>query len=157
MTSTSTPRTTTDIGAAEPGPYRSALAMSREADAAALDVGLSARLVELAKMRASQLNGCAFCLRWHTRDAPALGETTERLAVLTTWHETSYFDDVERGALRLAEHLTRIGDLTTGHHHDPEVAALTADQVAAVAWVTIAINALNRVAITSRYAVGPPA
>jgi len=126
-------------------------------DAAALDVGLSRLLVELVKIRVSQLNGCAFCLRWHTKDALAKGETTERLAVLPAWRETSYFDEVERGALGLAELVTQIGDSVVGERYDTAVAALTPDQVAAVAWVTIAINALNRVAITSHYTVEPSA
>ncbi|MGP3918477.1 carboxymuconolactone decarboxylase family protein [Nonomuraea sp. 10N515B] len=60
-------------------------------------------LVELVKIRTSQINGCAFCLRMHTRDALKKGESTDRLAVLPAWAETGYFSEFERAALRLAE------------------------------------------------------
>ena len=129
--------------------------MSQAADTAAIEVGLPDLLVELVKIRVSQLNGCAFCLRHHTRDALAKGEDVDRLAVLSAWRETSYFDEAERGALELAELVTDIGDPTRSDRYDAAVASLTPDQVAAVAWVAITVNALNRVAITSRYTVGP--
>ncbi|WP_245916936.1 carboxymuconolactone decarboxylase family protein [Nocardioides gansuensis] len=94
-------------------------------------------------------------MRQHTRDAMAKGEKTERLAVLPAWRETAYFDPVERGALELAELVTDIATADRSDHYPTGVAALTADQVAAVTWVIIAINTLNRVAITSGYPVKP--
>lgn len=147
----------TDIGQSEPGLYKAAVAMSREADTAAVELGLSTRLVELVKIRVSQLNGCAFCLRWHTRDALAKGETTERLAVLPAWRETSYFDALERGALAVAEAVTRIEDRPLAERSGAATAALSNEQAAAVAWLAISMNSLNRVAITSGYAVAPAA
>ena len=148
----SVPRT--NIAQQEPDLYKAAISMSQEADAAALDSGLSAQLVELVKIRVSQLNGCAFCLRAHTNDALAKGETVERISLLPAWRETFYFDQVERDALALAERVTDIGS-SAGHEEVESV--LTPAQAAAVAWVAIAINAFNRIAITSRYLVAPAA
>ncbi|GAA5118222.1 carboxymuconolactone decarboxylase family protein [Alloalcanivorax gelatiniphagus] len=143
---------TTDITQQEPGLYRGAIALSQEADAAAIDAGLSAGFVEILKVRVSQLNRCAFCLRWHSRDALAKGEGADRLAVLPAWRETSYFDDAERAALALAEHVALLAERTGDA---PDASALTPEQVAAVAWVALAIGTLNRIAVTSAYAVGP--
>jgi AhpD family alkylhydroperoxidase len=73
--------------------------------------GLDARLYELVKIRASQLNGCAFCLDMHTRDARKLGEDQRRLDILSGWHEApGFFHPRERAALALTESVTRIGD-----------------------------------------------
>ena len=144
-----------NIGEVQPELYRAALSTSQAADEAATDAGLSAVLVELVKLRASQLNGCAFCLRHHTRDALAKGEQTERLALLPAWRETTYFDPAERGALELAELVTDIAAPDRSERFATVAAALSPEQVAAVTWVTIAINTLNRVAISSGYAVEP--
>ncbi len=72
--------------------------------------GLDARLYELVKIRASQLNGCAFCLDMHTRDARKLGEDQRRLDILSAWHEApGFFSPRERAALALSESVTQIG------------------------------------------------
>jgi AhpD family alkylhydroperoxidase len=108
------------------------------------------------KIRTSQINGCAFCLRMHTRDALKKGETPDRIAVLPGWEETDYFSETDRAALRLTEAITRVPD---GHVSDEDfnaaAAVLTADQVSAIAWLATVMNAFNRVAITSRYRVAP--
>ncbi|MFC7660341.1 carboxymuconolactone decarboxylase family protein [Pseudonocardia sp. D17] len=100
------------------------------------------------------MNGCAFCLRMHTRDALKKGENPDRIAVLPAWEETGYFSETERAALRLTEAITRISD---GHvadeDYDAAAAVLTPDQVSAVAWLATVMNAFNRVAVTSRYRV----
>lgn len=144
--------TTTNIAQEEPGLYKAVLALAQDADAAALDSGLSPGFVELLKVRVSQLNGCAFCLRWHTRDALAKGESADRVAVLPAWRETSYFHATERAALGLAEHVALIDERG---RDDPDTGALSPEQVAAVSWVVLVIGTLNRVAITSRYVVAP--
>ena len=148
-----TTTTITNIAEQEPGLYKAAIALAQEADAAAVDSGFSAGFVDLLKVRVSQLNGCAFCLRWHTRDALAKGESGDRVAVLPAWRETSYFDVAEAAALALAEHVTRIGDRQAGEA--PGAESLTPQQVAAVCWVVMAMGTLNRVAITSGYVVAP--
>lgn len=137
-----------------PSSYKLLLALAQEAEVSALAAGLDATVVELVKLRVSQLNGCAYCQRLHVREALARGESTDRLAVLPSWRETEYFSGVEQAALSLAEDVTRI----TERDARPGTAALeelTPEQFSAVAWVATVMNALNRVAITSRYSVAP--
>lgn len=149
---TSTPRVSIDKQ--HPAAYKALIALSAEAENSAVAAGLDPLLVELVRIRTSQLNGCAFCLRMHTGDALKKGENPDRIAVLPAWEETGYFSETDRAALRLAEAITRVSD---GHVRDEDynaaAAALTADQISAVAWLTTVMNAFNRVAITSRYHV----
>ena len=144
-----------NIGEQHPAAYKTLIAMSAEVEDAAAAAGLDPFLVELLRIRASQINGCTFCLRMHTRDALKKGENPDRIAVLPGWEETGYFSETDRAALRLTEAITCVPD---GHVSDEDYNAaavvLTADQVSAVAWLATVMNAFNRVAITSRYAVG---
>ena len=137
-----------------PAAYKALIALSAEVETSAAAAGLDPLLVELVKIRASQINGCAFCLRMHTRAAVEKGENPDRIAVLPAWAETGYFSETDRAALRLTEAITRVPD---GHVSDEDynaaAAVLTADQVSAIAWLANAMNAWNRVAITSRYSV----
>lgn len=143
-----------NIGKQHPAPYKALLALSSAAEEAAGAAGLDPLLVELLKIRTSQINGCAFCLRMHTRDALKKGENPDRIAVLPGWEETGYFSDTERAALRLTEAIALVSE---GHvsdaDYDAAAAVLSADQVSAVAWLATVMNAFNRVAITSRYPV----
>jgi AhpD family alkylhydroperoxidase len=145
-----------DIGKAAPGAYQGLIALSREVLDQSAAADLDPRLVELVKIRTSQINGCAYCLQMHTRDALGRGETHERLAVLPAWRETSHFSPVERAALALSEAITQVGDgQVTDEAYAASAAHLSDQQIAAVAWLTIVMNAFNRLAITSRYPVGP--
>lgn len=138
------------------GAYNAYAAFDKQAAQAADSADLPVPLRELVKLRVSQLNGCAFCLRMHTRDAINAGETADRLAVLPAWWESQYFSEQERAALILAERMTRIGDEhTAAASHIDVAAALTEDQIAAVSWLAVAINGWNRVAIASHYPVAP--
>lgn len=83
--------------------YKAMLRMDGEAAKAVAAAGLDPLLAELVKIRVSQLNGCAFCLRMHTRDALQMGETTDRLSVVAAWWESQYFTGQEQAALGLAE------------------------------------------------------
>ncbi|MEU1672333.1 carboxymuconolactone decarboxylase family protein [Streptomyces roseifaciens] len=143
-----------NIGKQHPAAYKALTTLWSEVEAAAAAAGLDPLLVELLKIRVSQINGCAFCLRMHTRDALKKGENSDRIAVLPGWEETGYFSETEQAALRLVEAVTRVSD---GHVSDEDynaaAAVLTADQVSAVAWLATVMNAFNRVAITSRYPV----
>lgn len=127
------------------------LAFNAQAIESAAQAGLSERLIELVQIRASQINGCAFCLRVHVRKALDAGELNDRLGLLVAWRETGYFDDTERAALELAEAVTLIAD---GHVSDEVYArvsaVLTEQQYAAVIWLTLAINAFNRVIVAAR-------
>jgi alkylhydroperoxidase family enzyme len=92
----------------------------------------------------------------HTHEAVADGETADRLAVVAAWWESQYFTEQEQAALTLAERITRIGDEHTAPAPTVDVeAALNPQQIAAVTWVTIAINSWNRIAIASHYPVAP--
>lgn len=143
-----------NIGKQHPAAYKALIALSTEVGNAAAAAGLDPLLIELLRIRTSQINGCAFCLRMHTRDALKKGENPDRIAVLPAWGEAGYFSETDRAALRLTEAVTRVWD---GHVSDEEYAAaaavLTADQISAVAWLASVMNVFNRVAITSRYSV----
>ncbi|QRP42648.1 carboxymuconolactone decarboxylase family protein [Amycolatopsis sp. FDAARGOS 1241] len=137
-----------------PAAYKALIALSAEADNSAAAAGLDPLLIELVRIRTSQINGCAFCLRMHTRDALEKGENPDRIAVLPAWEETGYFSETDRAALRLVEAITKVSD---GHvsdeNYNAAATALTEDQISAVAWIVVVMNAFNRVAITSRYDV----
>jgi AhpD family alkylhydroperoxidase len=117
--------------------------------------GLEHSTLELVKIRASQINGCAYCLDMHTKDARALGETEQRIYALNAWRETPFFSDRERAALEWAEALTRISidqvpdsvyEAVKPHFSEAELVALT--------FALVAINGWNRLAISFRAAVG---
>ena len=135
-----------------PANYRSLAALDKEVGTAVAEAGLDPLLAELVKIRISQLNGCAFCLRMHTRDALAKGETTDRLALVAAWWESQYFTPQEQAALALAEQVTSLDRPARRPWDD---GSLTEEQASAVSWLAIVMNAWNRVAVTSHYPVGP--
>jgi AhpD family alkylhydroperoxidase len=117
------------------------------------DGPLEPGLVELIKIRVSQLNGCAYCIDKHTTDARRLGETDTRMHLLGAWRESSQFTARERAALALAEAITFV---TQGHVPDDVWAAaaevFTPVELGGVVWAATAMNAWNRVGITVRMA-----
>ncbi len=118
--------------------------------------GLSPSVVELVNVRASQLNGCSYCLRLHSRLAREQGETADRLAVLSSWRDTDYFTPEERAALSLTEKTTLSAHVPSTPYDDSEERrVLTDEQAAAVQWIAMAINVYNRVSLISRYEVKP--
>lgn len=144
--------TAVNLSKQHPGLYRSVGAMGKDADDALATAGLDPLLGELVKIRVSQLNGCAFCLRAHTRDAIAKGETTDRLAVVAAWWESQYFTDQEQAALALAEDVTR---LPAPEPREWDNGSLNDEQVSAISWLAIVYNTWNRIAIRSHYPVAP--
>lgn len=150
------PMSHVNIGKTHPAAYQSVLALSNVVAEAATDAGLDAKLTHLVKVRASQLNGCAFCLRLHTRDAIKAGESVDRLAVVAAWWESQYFTDVERAALQLTETVTLQSDhgRLASRGVDP-AAHLDDKQISAITWLAIEINVWNRVAVSSHYPVAP--
>ncbi|OUS87852.1 carboxymuconolactone decarboxylase family protein [Rhodococcus sp. NCIMB 12038] len=141
-----------NVGKQHPTVYKSLVKLDAEVKSALDLAGVDPLLVELVKIRVSQLNGCAFCLRMHTRDSLAKGEKADRLAVVAAWWEAQYFSDQERAALTLAEQVT---GLAVPERRTWDDGSLTEDQVSAISWLTIVMNAWNRVAITSHYPVAP--
>ncbi|MEN0022360.1 MAG: carboxymuconolactone decarboxylase family protein [Microbacterium sp.] len=145
-----------NIGKIYSAPYRAMLEFNDQAVAAGVDAGLSPLLVELVKVRASQINGCAFCLRMHSADAVKAGETADRLAVVAGWWESQYFSAEEQAALQIAERVTMIGDHGRLPDRGVDVdGVLSEKQIAAVTWLAVVINSWNRIAISSHYPVHP--
>lgn len=105
-------------------------------------------LLELVKIRASQINGCANCLNMHTRDARAAGETEQRIYVLSAWHEAPFFSDRERAALAWTEALTSVATARAPAHVYDELKAhfSAAEQVQLTLMINV-INGWNRIAV----------
>ncbi|WP_371682502.1 carboxymuconolactone decarboxylase family protein [Kitasatospora sp. MMS16-BH015] len=141
-----------------PQAYRALLGTAEAVRTVAAEAGLDRRLVELVNLRVSQLNGCAFCLDAHTKAAVKAGETVQRLGVLAAWRDTEVFTPQERAALALAEATTHPADATAQESaYAVARATLTEDQISAVIWVAVTINAFNRVSILSKHPVRPAA
>ncbi|GAA3394834.1 carboxymuconolactone decarboxylase family protein [Streptomyces roseoviridis] len=123
---------------------------------AVADTGLPYAVQELVKIRASQINGCGFCLDMHTKDAEAAGETSLRLHMVAAWRETRLFTDAERAALALAEQGTRIADGTGVPEEVWEEAAKHYDEEQLVGLVALIalINAYNRVNVVLQQPAG---
>ena len=120
-------------------------------DAASRRVSLPAPLLELVRARASQLNGCAYCVDMHSRDAREGGESERRLYALPVWRETPFFTLRERAALELTEAATRL----TGGGVDDATFARAAEEfteveLAELIWTITVINAWNRLGATAR-------
>jgi AhpD family alkylhydroperoxidase len=135
-----------DITKFAPEAYRHLLGLEQQI-AAKLDKAL----LHLIKVRASQINGCAFCIGMHTDEALRDGEKAERLLLLDAWPESAQFDERERAALEWVEEITLIAD---GHAHKEAFDALKSHfSEEEIGWLTLAvvmINAWNRIAIASR-------
>ena len=120
----------------------------RELDAMVRRGGLEPSLVELVKMRASQINGCAFCLDMHAKDARQHGETEQRLYLLNAWRETPYYSDRERAALAWTECLTRLPtDGAPDAVYQALEAVFTAAEIANLTALIGVINIWNRIAV----------
>ncbi len=122
-------------------------AATRELDNADIDP----RLRELIRIRASQLNGCAYCIDMHTKDARAVGETEQRLYALPAWRETGFFSGRERAALALTEEVTL---LPSTHVPDAAYAAAAAQfsetEMGALISLIVTINAWNAIGVSTR-------
>jgi AhpD family alkylhydroperoxidase len=123
--------------------------------------GLEAPLLHLIKTRASQINGCAYCIDMHTKDARAEGETEQRLYALNAWRETPFFSARERAALEWTESLTLVSET---HVPDDTYESVREqfgeDELANLTMAIVAINGWNRIAIAFRSTPGvyePPA
>ncbi|KOX37644.1 MULTISPECIES: carboxymuconolactone decarboxylase family protein [unclassified Streptomyces] len=137
-----------------PQAYHALVRTAEAVRTTAADAGLDRLLVELVNLRVSQINGCASCLDVHTRAALRAGETTRRLGVLAAWRDTGLFTARERAALALAEATTRPADaLAQESAYADARRALADDEISAVIWVAITINAFNRVSILSKHPV----
>jgi AhpD family alkylhydroperoxidase len=125
------------------------------ADKAAEEAGLEATLRYLVQIRASQINGCAFCIDMHTIDARNAGETEQRIYALNAWRETPFFSERERAALELTEAVTLVHDgQVPDEVHERSLKVFGEEQLAQLIWVIVTINSYNRLAITQRLVPG---
>lgn len=140
-----------DAHKAAPEAYEAMLALERYLHRC----GLERSLIELVKLRASQINGCAYCIDMHTKDARAAGETEQRLYLLDAWRESPFYSPRERAALAWTEAVTRVSEThvpddvykeARQHYSEKELVDLN--------WVVVAINAWNRLAIPFRFPPG---
>ena len=132
------------------GMGRAMLNLSQETEAS-----VDRKLLELVKIRASQINGCAYCIDMHTKDARASGESEQRLYALNAWRETPFFSERERAALEWTEGLTLVADThvpdelferVSKHFNEEELVGLT--------FAVVVINSWNRLSISLRPPVG---
>jgi len=140
-----------NYGKAAPGVYDAMDALDRYI----AGCGLERPLVLLAQLRASQINGCAYCLDMHWKDLRAIGDTEQRLCSLDAWRECPYYTERERAALAWAEAVTRITD---GHAPDEVYegarAHFSEKELADLTLAVAAINAWNRLSISARLVPG---
>lgn len=117
--------------------------------------GLEPSLLELVKMRASQINGCAYCIDMHSKDARAEGETEQRLYGLTAWREAPYYSERERSVLAWTESVTEISkDHAPDDVYDELRRHLSEEEIIDLTMAIIAINGWNRLAISFRTVPG---
>lgn len=122
-------------------------AATRDLDQARIEPGLR----ELIRLRVSQLNGCAYCVAQHTRDALAAGEPIGRVAAVSVWRESPFFTARERAALALADTMTRVADTHVPEADWREAAThLTPPELGALVALVVVINAWNTVGVTTR-------
>lgn len=117
--------------------------------------GLPHKLLELVKTRASQLNGCAYCLDMYTKDARAAGETEQRLHLLAAWREAPFYTEQERAALEWTEAVTLVaGRDVSDELYNRMLEYFTEKELADLTFAIIGINAWNRLAISFRVPAG---
>ncbi|MFD1770599.1 carboxymuconolactone decarboxylase family protein [Sphingobacterium suaedae] len=105
---------------------------------------------ELIKIRASQINGCAFCINMHTRDALAAGETSQRIFLLNAWRETDLFDEAEKIILAMTEEITQISQSgLTSETYSRASELFDPETIAQIIMAIVTINGWNRIAIST--------
>jgi AhpD family alkylhydroperoxidase len=140
-----------DLTSVNPGIMHAMLGLERQVRHA----GFDDKLLDLVRMRASQINGCAYCLDMHSKDARAAGETEQRLYGLEAWRETPYYSERERAALEWTESLTLVSET----HVPDEVfervrTQFSDDELAHLSLAIVAINGWNRLNVAARTVPG---
>ena len=149
-------QTRVHLSRAEPTAYKALEAFSKTVGIVARDNGIDDRLRELVLLHISQLNGCAFCVRIHVGRLIEAGTTADVVAQLPVWRESGVFSERERAALELSEAFTYIHEGGIPDDvYDRVGGVLSEDEYTAVSWLSVSINAFNRVAIAGRYPVPP--
>lgn len=134
-----------NIGKAEPAGYRAILGLEKFIES----TPLTTKHKDLIKIRASQINGCAFCIDMHTKDARKAGETEQRIYALNAWRETPFFSEEERVILALTEEVTLISHHVSDDTYKNAANLLEETYLAQVILAIITINAWNRIGIAT--------
>lgn len=143
-----------NLGKSAPELYQTVAELDRLASKIIVQASVADGFAHLLRLRISQINQCAFCVRLHTRDALASGEDSDRIAVLTAWRETGYFTEKERAALALVEAITLISDgQLPDIVYERASENISKEAISAIEWLAIVANTWNRIAISSRYPV----
>ena len=140
-----------DFDGVAPGFARAVSTLDDAAEAEADRAGLGAGIRELVRLRASQLNGCSYCVDLHSRDAREAGEPVQRVDAIAVWPESNFFTARERAALRLVDSVTRLSET----HVPDDVWAEAAehwspDELAAILALIVSVNAWNELAVSTR-------
>ena len=137
-----------------PSMYKKLFDMEQEGKELIQNAQIEECFSHLLKLKASQINKCAYCVRLHTKDALACGETIERISVVSAWEESDYFSLKERACLSLVEAITLVSyDQVYDTVYENAKEVLTKEELVSVEWLAILINSWNRLAISSRYIV----
>jgi AhpD family alkylhydroperoxidase len=137
-----------NIGREAPELSRALVALERE-------IRIDPMLRELVKLRASILNGCAYCIDMHTKDARKAGESEQRLYAIAAWREAPFFSERERAALALTDAVTLLADTHVPADIWKKAAqSFDSEELAHLLWQIAAINAWNRIAVATRQTVG---
>ena len=139
--------TRSDYGSPAPSPVQAMYRLEEFTEGS----GLERPLLELVKTRVSQINGCAYCIDMHTKDARAAGETEQRLYGLSAWRESPYYSERERAALAWAEVVKSLPQVyESGEEYEAARAQFSAEELVKLTVVVVAINGWNRQAFAFR-------
>lgn len=139
-------KTRINIENTEPAGYKAILGLEKFIES----TSLTRTHKELIKIRASQINGCAFCIDMHTKEARKAGETEQRIYALNAWRETPFFSEEEQAILALTEEVTLISNHVADETYEQAVNVLGETYLAQVILAIITINAWNRIGISTK-------
>lgn len=140
-----------DLDGVAPAFVRAVSALDDAAEAEADRAGIEKGLRELVRLRASQLNGCSYCVDLHSRDAATAGEHVQRLYAVVVWRESNFFTARERAAFELVDAVTRLSETHVPDDvwHEAST-AFTDDELAALLALVVSVNAWNELAVSTR-------
>lgn len=140
-----------ELKTTEPAAYQAMLELEKYVNKS----GLDKKIISLIKIRASQINRCAFCIDMHTKDARKNGETEQRIYALNAWRETPFFSPEENAVLNLTEAITLISENNVSDEIYQEVSHyFTPNEIAKILMTIVTINAWNRIVITTKMIPG---
>ncbi|HEY5745858.1 MAG TPA: carboxymuconolactone decarboxylase family protein [Chryseolinea sp.] len=139
-------KTRIKIDKVEPAGYKAVLGLEKFIEGAPL----TRKHKDLIKIRSSQINGCAFCIDMHTKEARNAGETEQRIYALNAWRDTSFFSEEERAILALTEEVTLISNHVSDETYEQAAKVLEETYLAQVILAIITINVWNRIGIATK-------